>query len=627
MRYKMALCLVLLLACILTACGGSNPSITSSSTGQEILPTLARVEDAVAARFTQTAQVQTNIQLTQTMDAAFGNAVTATAAFQATVDAQFNQALTATADAKAVQNAQAALTVLAASRLNPVSIDLTNAQQIKPLATMPLDDYGSLSFTPDGMFMISSGHKWDMTNGVSSLITSQLPYHTGTSPNGKIVADQPNYKGNIEFHDTLSGALKASIKPQADGQRGIRFVTFSNDGRFAAINGCEFIIEDNQSNPCGHVTTIVVDVEGGRVLYVIEESQVTTAAEASRINFEAAAFSPTAKYIATGDSSGRVRLRDTATGQTVATFQGNSQGTLAGGSVVFSPDETKILLIGCNPQNQTNPDSCATGTAWVWDVASGKSLFTLQDGRYIATAVFSPDGKLIATAGADKSPDLLDLWDANTGQMLGTFRTGITNTANSLAFTPNGALLAVGVSNNKVIQLWGVQTLTDEVKQTLVATVAPPLTITAAFNEASTAAAIPAMTQHAPETATATVLNATATAYAQRINLTYGQTITIDWSECANCAHSGTWGFLGKAGDSVTVTITWDNDFNGSGTMFILGPDPSTKNLTDVIDTYNKNSKTLTQTLILPSDGLYGVAIFGQENSHAGACTVTLTKN
>jgi len=64
------------------------------------------VNAVVSQRFTQTAQVQQQIAVTQTINAAFNSAVTVTAAFQNTVDSAFNGALTAKSASHATRIAE-----------------------------------------------------------------------------------------------------------------------------------------------------------------------------------------------------------------------------------------------------------------------------------------------------------------------------------------------------------------------------------------------------------------------------------------------------------------------------------------------------------------------------------------
>lgn len=64
---------------------------------------------------------------------------------------------------------------------------------------------------------------------------------------------------------------------------------------------------------------------------------------------------------------------------------------------------------------------------------------------------FSPDGRLLATAGADNKAHL---WDAVTGEPVKVF-SGHTNVVTAVAFSPDGSKLATG-SFDRTIKLWDV---------------------------------------------------------------------------------------------------------------------------------------------------------------------------
>jgi tetratricopeptide (TPR) repeat protein len=71
----------------------------------------------------------------------------------------------------------------------------------------------------------------------------------------------------------------------------------------------------------------------------------------------------------------------------------------------FSPDAARLVT------------AVLDGTAWVWDVESGRPLLAqpLGQGGWLASARFSPDGTRIATASQDGTAGL---WDAQTGRSL-----------------------------------------------------------------------------------------------------------------------------------------------------------------------------------------------------------------
>ena len=75
-----------------------------------------------------------------------------------------------------------------------------------------------------------------------------------------------------------------------------------------------------------------------------------------------------------------------------------------------------------------------------------------QNGE-VYSVVFSPNGKILATAGDDG--DII-LWDVETGEIIQELKGKIV--INNLAFSPDGKFLVSGTDNpdNVIINLWQV---------------------------------------------------------------------------------------------------------------------------------------------------------------------------
>jgi WD40 repeat protein len=133
------------------------------------------------------------------------------------------------------------------------------------------------------------------------------------------------------------------------------------------------------------------------------------------------AFSPDSRLLATGDEKS-VRVWDLATGATKFFF-GHDYGAIH--STRFSSDGTRLLT------------ACVDRTARVWDASSAQQLLVLAHGDYVVQAVFSPDDRIIATAGGHHG---LKLWDAQSGALLPSPEHG--ESVYAVAFSRDGRWLA-----------------------------------------------------------------------------------------------------------------------------------------------------------------------------------------
>jgi WD40 repeat protein len=157
------------------------------------------------------------------------------------------------------------------------------------------------------------------------------------------------------------------------------------------------------------------------------------------------AFSPNGQLIATGSADGTARLWSVAGGIPLASFphEAGARGK-AVQYVEFSPDGTKLLTVG------------GDRFAHVFDVARHAELFALNNVGVVNTARFSHDGTLIATAGATPagSTEAVRIWSAKTGDQVDVLNlTGGARVAD-LAFSPNDKLLATAGSNDTIARIW-----------------------------------------------------------------------------------------------------------------------------------------------------------------------------
>jgi WD40 repeat protein len=140
------------------------------------------------------------------------------------------------------------------------------------------------------------------------------------------------------------------------------------------------------------------------------------------------ALSPDSKTIANGNEDGSVKLWNIDTSKIIETWMGLTNQVQ---SLCWSPDGGRVV-------SGYRSSGIVDATFRVWDVESGKTILgPIGVGQYLSAVCYSPDGKMIATSGDD-----LEIWDANSGELLAAFEGFFT----CLAWTSDGKTLIAGKS-------------------------------------------------------------------------------------------------------------------------------------------------------------------------------------
>jgi WD40 repeat protein len=136
-------------------------------------------------------------------------------------------------------------------------------------------------------------------------------------------------------------------------------------------------------------------------------------------------------------------LTDSKTGKVLRRLKGHREPV---NRVVFSPDG-KVLASASSDRR-----------VLLWNAATGKLLRTLAHSGPVRDIAFSPDGKQLVSA--ETSIDLIArLWDVTTGDVRETFKSPRDVTLDQVAFHPAGALVAIDecLNNDDLIYLWDLK--------------------------------------------------------------------------------------------------------------------------------------------------------------------------
>jgi WD40 repeat protein len=315
----------------------------------------------------------------------------------------------------------------------------------------------AVTFSPDGGLLATGGADWKARLWeVGSGESRQLDEGVGSvlavafAPDGRTLATG-NADHKVRLHDVRTGKPLDEMGGHAAP---VNSVTFSADGRLLVSGGSDraVIIWEGLAVPVtlkGHlkdVRSVALSPDGRTLVSGGEDGLVKLWDARSALSEDrpvvqpstvrSVVFSPDGKTFATGSASA-VYLWDTATREGLAGLTGPEKAVW---SVAYSPDG-RVLAAGGQDKTVT-----------LWDVASRQAIGHLAGHADTVTSLaYSPDGRTLATAGRDA---VVKLWDAASRRELWTFG-GYSRPVLCLAFSRDGRLLATGGGDGSVV-VWDV---------------------------------------------------------------------------------------------------------------------------------------------------------------------------
>lgn len=187
----------------------------------------------------------------------------------------------------------------------------------------------------------------------------------------------------------------------------------------------------------------VAGTDGTVKVWDVQERLSLVTFDAHEDAIVAVALSPDGKLLATTGVSGIIKIWDWES--KTKTSEYDLQNAIAD-DMVFSPDGTQLAV--------ATPNFVA-----LWDVIAGKLDFVLQSGTDTANEVlkFSPDGRLLATAGEKGN---MRLWDTETSN-LEIELPDIGGTRVAGVFSPDSTLLVTTLLGHDA-SLWNLTDITEK---------------------------------------------------------------------------------------------------------------------------------------------------------------------
>jgi WD40 repeat protein len=270
---------------------------------------------------------------------------------------------------------------------------------------------GVLTFSPDNQRLASASYDmsarvWDLKTGQETLA---LRGHSGAvlgiafHPQGQRLASI-GVDMAVKEWDAQTGALIRTLKTGSCATS----LTYSSDGKRLGASAYFGSVETWDVAPAP--PELILDRHTGSVTGV--------------------AFSPKGDRVASGSADQTVRVWEAATGKAVLTLKGHNGHINA---VAFSPKDGRWLAVA-----SSTVAFFGVGEVKLWDMSTGQVRHTFNSPVATQCVAFSPDGKRLAFADADK---MLTLFDVESGEKQITF-IGHQSNVSSITFSPDGRSIA-----------------------------------------------------------------------------------------------------------------------------------------------------------------------------------------